>query len=733
MPTAVPSSLGSTSSRKTFLVAVAGNPNSGKTTVFNALTGLRHRVGNYPGVTVEKREGQMLGDPSIRLLDMPGTYSLSAHSPDEEIAREALLGHLDDTPPPDVVVIVVDAGNLERNLYLASQIIDLGRPVVLACNMIDLLEQAGHRLNTEELGRGLGVTAVPTIGCDGRGIAELRSAIRQACTTKPSSSGGRRWPLPEPLEREVQSLARIISRHGYAEGPAADGTALLLLSEGQPPSGNHLPGPIRQGLAESLARLANRQEVDPVLDITTARYAWLDGLVEHCLHRASRQASTMTDRIDRICTHRVWGLLVFAVAMAGMFYGIFALAGPLMTVIEHLVGWSQALVTRVLPAGPLRNLLCDGAIAGAGNVVVFFPQICVLSLFIALLEDTGYMARAAFLMDKLMSRVGLHGKSFIPLLSSHACAIPGIIATRTIENPKDRLATILVAPLMSCSARLPIYTVLIAACLPGGATAKAAVLFSMYVLGIVAALTMASIFKKTLLKGPAPAFIMELPPYHRPRLGPVLRVMWDRSKLFLTRAGTIILAMTIILWALMSYPTSGERTAHYRAARAQVHQSNAVDPDAILAAIDRREAADNLQHSFAGRLGHLIEPAVRPLGYDWRIGVGLIASLAAREVFVSTMGEVYSIGDSGGVPVPLRDQILAATWPDGTPIFTLAAAIGLMVFYALSCHCISTIAVVRRETNTWRWPAFMFVYMTAMAYAGAFIAFQVGTALGFGS
>ncbi len=714
---------------RTFLVAVAGNPNSGKTTVFNALTGLRHKVGNYPGVTVEKREGLMTGGGSIRLLDLPGAYSLSARSPDEEIAREVLLGHVADTPKPDAILMVVDANNLERNLYLASQVIELGTPVIVACNMIDLLEHAGHRLDARKLSRRLGVPVIPTVGHRGKGLDALRSAIRVACSADRTTPKGRQWSMPEAIEREVEHMASVISAHGYAQGSAAEGAAILLISEGQPPQGDRLPAAVRESVAAAVDRLIASPDTDPSLEVTAARYAWLGELVDDCLERAELPVRSPSDRIDRIFTHKVWGMVGFVAMMAGMFYSIFVLADPLMAMIENAVRWAQDLVATRMPPGVVQDLIGQGVIAGVGNVIVFFPQICILFLFIALLEDTGYMARAAFLMDRIMSRVGLHGKSFIPLLSSHACAIPGIMATRTIESPKDRLATILVAPLMSCSARLPVYTVLIAACLPGSAWTKAGVMLAMYLLGITAGLTMATVFKKTLLKGPTPAFIMELPPYRVPRLRAVLRVMWDRSKVFLTRAGTVILAITVLLWVLMSYPRNPERAARYEAQRSAVRTSGAADRGQQLNAISRQEAAENLQHSFAGTLGRLVEPALRPLGYDWRIGVGVIASFAAREVFVSTMGIVYSVGQAHGESTTLREQIRAATWPDGSKVFTPLVAISLMVFFVLACQCASTIAVVRRETNSWRWPVFMFVYMSALAYVAALLVYQVGSAL----
>ncbi len=715
----------------TCLVAVIGNPNCGKTTLFNAMTGLRQKVGNYPGVTVEKREGVVTAEPWLHLLDLPGTYSLSARSIDEQIARDVLLGRRPDTLLPAAALVVIDATNLERNLYLATQVIDLGIPVVIACNVMDLLEKAGHRLDLEKLSDRLSVPVIRTVASRGEGVGELITALRQVCTDASPQMPPRRWLVSEPLRREVGRLAVTVERCGFAGAGAAHGAAALLLTEAEVPGPDQLPVEIRQALRESVERLQNGQGAEVALEMTTERYRWLGEVVRECLQRAPQTGASLTDRLDGVLTHRVWGMVVFIAAMAAMFSGIFLVADPLVGVIEWLVTSAQDVVTRLLPPGDFRDLLKDGVIAGAGNVVAFFPQICVLFLFIALLEDTGYMARAAFLMDRLMSRVGLHGKSFIPLLSCHACAIPGIMATRVIENPKDRLATILVAPLISCSARLPVYTVLIAACLPGSPLLKAGVLLSMYLLGIVAALAMASLFKRTLLRGPTPAFLIELPPYRMPRPLSVLFVMWDRSRLFLTRAGTTILAMTILLWAMMTYPRSAERAQRYEAER-QAVSADAPDAAERLAAIDTAESSDNLRHSAAGRLGRLIEPVIRPLGYDWRIGIGLVSSFAAREVFVGTIGIVLNVGDAEAESSSLSQRMASATWPDGRRLFTPAVAVGLMVFYVLACQCVSTIIVVRKETNSLAWPAFMFGYMSLLAYLGALAVYQGARLLGWG-
>lgn len=722
----------STAPRETHLVAVLGNPNCGKTTIFNALTGLRQKVGNYPGVTVEKREGVLTSDNSVRLLDLPGTYSLSARSVDEQIARDALLGRLPDTPRPDAVLVVIDATNLERNLYLATQVLELGLPTAIACNVMDLLESEGHKLDLEKLSEALGVPIVPTVALRGEGLDQLRNLVIAVCREN-RMPPARSWRMADAVEAEVAQVAGVMRDSGFATPSAADGAAVLYLSDGELARNDSVPPDVRSAVEASLHRLAAQPDLDLAVESTVGRYGWLGPIVDECLKRAETKGDSVSDRLDRILTHKVFGMAAFAGMMALLFYSIFQLATPLMDGIDAGKTWLGAYVGARMSAGPLRDLVLNGIIEGVGNVVIFFPQICILFLFIGLLEDTGYMARAAFLMDRIMSRVGLHGKSFIPLLSSHACAIPGIMATRVIESPKDRLATILVAPLMSCSARLPVYTVLIAACLPGSAMLKAAVLLCMYGLGIVSALTMATIFKKTLLAGPTPAFIMELPPYRLPRVGAVLRVMWDRSKLFLSRAGTVILAITIVLWALMHFPRDAALQSGYAAQREAIVAANPPDAESQLAQVDAAEGAAALEYSLAGRLGRVIEPVLRPLGYDWKIGIGIISSFAAREVFVSTMGIIYSVGEAEDDTSSLQDQLRAARWPDGRRVFTPLVAVGLMVFYVLACQCASTIAIVRRETNSWRWPLFMFGYMTALAYAGALLVYQVGSALGWGT
>jgi ferrous iron transport protein B len=468
-----------------------------------------------------------------------------------------------------------------------------------------------------------------------------------------------------------------------------------------------------------------------------ARYARLFAIEQHVTREIAPPEEPLSDRIDRIVTHRVWGLLIFVAVMAVMFQSIFWLAKYPMDGIEAAVDALAGWVGSTMPPGDLNDLITRGAIAGVGSVVVFLPQICLLFLFIGLLEDTGYMSRAAFLMDRLMSRVGLHGKSFIPMLSSFACAIPGIMATRTIETRVDRLATILVAPLMSCSARLPVYTVLIAACIPQRNGWPGLTLLMMYLLGIVGALGMAWIFKKTLLRGEPPMLILELPPYKRPMPGAVLRQMWDRSRLFLRRAGTVILGINILLWFLATYPRPAEVEQRFEQQRALWKQtaSNPPTPEQAeaLQRLEQEESGERLRQSFAGRMGRAIEPVLKPLGFDWKIGIGIVTSFAAREVFVSTLSIVYNAGtgDEGDSSTSLAKVMQSERREDGRPMYTPLTGLTLMVFYVFAMQCVSTVAVVRRETNSWKWPLFQTVYMTSLAWILAFVTHQVGTRLGF--
>ncbi len=730
---------------KTFTVVLTGNPNCGKTTLFNALTGLRARVGNYAGVTVERKEGALTGADALHpvtILDLPGTYSLSPQSPDEQIARDILFQRVADVPAPDLVVIVADASNLQRNLYFATQVIELGHPTLLVLNMIDVARDQGHEIDTEALSKALGVPVIPMVASEGEGLDVLRQTLRsQAKTPGTRHVIPREFnELPEGFGREAQAIETALEGHFPHRSRLAAAEALLLLSDERTLSTDGGTGSPRypETLIQQVQLARQRLEaagVDWRSAAIEARYARLFAIEQHVTRETAPPGELLSDRIDRVVTHRVWGLLIFVAVMALMFQSIFWLAQYPMDGIEAAVDALAQWVGSSMPPGDLNDLITRGAIAGVGSVVIFLPQICLLFLFIGLLEDTGYMSRAAFLMDRLMSRVGLHGKSFIPMLSSFACAIPGIMATRTIETRQDRLATILVAPLMSCSARLPVYTVLIAACIPQRNGWPGLTLLMMYLLGIAGALGMAWIFKKTLLRGEPPMLILELPPYKRPMLGAVLRQMWDRSKLFLRRAGTVILGINILLWFLATYPRSSELEEQFSQRRAQWKQSVSNPPTAAETEtglqLDHEEAGEKLRQSFAGRLGRAIEPTLKPLGFDWKIGIGIVTSFAAREVFVSTLSVVYNVGGDGENTASLAEVMKSERRSDGRAMYTPLTGITLMVFYVFAMQCVSTVAVVRRETNSWKWPVFQTVYMTSLAWILAFLTYQIGTRLGF--
>jgi len=689
-------------------IAIIGNPNAGKTTLFNALTGMRQKVGNYPGVTVEKKEGRIIFEDGTEavLLDLPGTYSLTANSPDEKVATDILLGRIDHTPLPELVVCVVDASNLERNLYLISQIIDNHLPIVIALNMIDVAEKEGLVIDIMKLSEELGVTIVPTVGSKGTGIDELKEAI--AKPVEPSRKS-RQWRLPEPVQRECDELKGMLQQmHHLAEPLAFHEAIVLLTSTAALAEHNDRYAP---ELIDHVKRDHKQLEllgIDRNSVVVESRYEWIKRVCNSAILTNRRSANTTSDKIDQVLTHRFWGFVIFIVLMGVMFQAIFSWANLPMQMIGGAIGWIDTQIVRFMAPGDLRDLIVNGAIAGVGAVVTFLPQILFLFLFIGFLEDTGYMARAAFIMDRMMSKVGLHGKSFIPLLSSFACAIPGIMATRTIESRKDRLVTMLVSPLVSCSARLPVYALMIAAFIPqkhllGIFSLPGLTLVAMYLLGLSAALTMAWLFKKTLLRSETPAFIMELPPYKMPSLKSVVLHMWERSVLFLKRAGTIILGVSIILWFLATYPKA-----------------------------DHGSPSERLDLSFAGRAGHLIEPLIKPLGFDWKIGIGLIGSVLQREVFVSTMGTIYNIRDAkqeSGI-MSLQEHLRRDIDPvSGLPVFTTLTAICLMVYYVLAMQCMSTVAVMRRETNGWKWPIFQIVYMTVLAYSVTFVVYRAGLLL----
>ena len=735
----------SLNSARPLTMALVGNPNTGKSTLFTALVGVRQRVGNYPGVTVEKKVGRTeIGGHTVELVDLPGTYSLAPRSLDEMVTVDLLLGRRDAMTPIDCVISIVDASNLERNLYLVSQVLELGLPVVVALNMVDVARLRGITIDVAKLSTQLGVPVVKVQANRKLGMAELKAAIAAAASgTLPDQES----PFPADFQREVTELqaltdsqARPLPRYlierllldagGYLQQRlAADGAANLM-----------------PHVEAARARLKQAGFPVPAIE-ATARYDWVHRVLSGVTSRPSERVVTGGDRLDRLLTHRVWGTLVFALAMIVVFSSVFVFANPLMGLIDGAVGSLGAWVGSAMPEGALKSLLVNGVIAGVGSVVIFLPQILILFFFIGILEDCGYIARAAYLMDKLMTRVGLSGKSFIPLLSSFACAVPGIMATRVIENRRDRLTTILIAPLMSCSARLPVYAILIAAFIPdwsflgGIVQLQGMTMFAMYGVGMVAAAVVALVLKHTLLRGPTPPFVMELPSYQWPSPSMVLARMAERGWAFVRRAGTLILAVSIIIWAVNYYPHDIEGVeGPFRAERERLQScienplSHAEQAEAEHQLLDLQHQvnAEYQRQSWLGRAGQAIEPAVKPLGWDWRIGCAVIASFPAREVVMSALGVIYSLGSDLDVgqesdQTRLAARLQAARWDDtGELVYHVPVALSIMVFFALCAQCASTLAVIKRETNSWLWPLFTFVYMTAIAYLGALVTYQAG-------
>ena len=693
------------SSKPTITVALIGNPNTGKSTLFSALCGVAQRTGNYPGVTVEKKLGRAeFHWQPFTIVDLPGSYSLAPRSPDEMVAVDVLLGRQNSVDEPDAVVCIVDASNLERNLYLVSQVLELAKPTVIALNMIDVARDRGITIDLDVLRKRLHVPVVEIQANRKLGLQELKQALADAIKAKqfvPQS------PFPDTFQAEVAKLESICASELNRQLPRYLVERLLLdtsgyLSESGITDKN---ASIQSAVHAARERLAAAGMPVPAVE-AMARYQWIGKLLDGVVHRPSSRPESFSDRLDGVLTHRFWGTAFFVVLMVFLFQAVFWIAGPASDGIDWLKSHASNFVATRLAEGALHSLIVNGVIEGVGGVLVFLPQIFVLFLFIAILEDCGYMSRAAYLMDRLMSRIGLSGKSFIPLLSSFACAVPGIMSARVIENPRDRLITILVAPLMSCSARLPVYTLLIGAFIPSYRIAgvfglQGLTMFAMYSIGIVAAVFVALALRRTILKGATPPFVMELPSYKVPGLDIVLYRMLDRGWAFIRRAGTLIFAVTILVWAAAYYP-------RYEAAA---------------------NPSEQLRHSFLGQAGQLIEPAVRPLGWDWKIGCAAIASFPAREVVIATLGVIYNLGeDEDEQSETLRETLRSSTW-EGTErkVFDIPVALSIMVFFALCAQCSSTLAVIKRETNSWRWPAFTFFYMTGLAYVAALFTYQVGS------
>jgi len=696
-------------------VALLGNPNTGKSSLFNALVGGQQQVGNYPGATVEKFVGRCIHEGrELAIIDLPGLYSLNPASPDEQIAVDVLLTpNVADMQVLDVVVCVLDASNLVRNLYLTTQVLELGIPSVVALNMMDVATQAEMTIDVEQLSAALGVPVVVTHGSRKQGIGELRSAIASAAVV-----GTTKVTFSESVETAIVSATSATAAQAVAYQRRCFLNALTLSTDVESWGDEQVES--KQTTEFNAALALCKQQFDTAGDRISiepiARYAWINQVVGSVVECGDMDHSLVRRRwLDRVLIHPFSGSLVFLAMLTLLFQAVFSWSGPAMDLIGALFQWLGSGVESLIAEGILRSLIVDGLIAGIGGVVIFLPQILILFFFIGLMEDFGYMARAAYLMDNIMSKVGLSGKSFIPLLSSFACAIPGIMAARSIKNRNDRLATMLIAPLMSCSARLPVYILLTAACIPerqvlgGWISQQALVLLSMYLLGIVVAVCVAWILKKTMLKGKTPVFVMELPSFKMPSVSIVSRKMFQQGMDFVKQAGTLILACTVLIWALAYFPRSEE---------------------AMKQLSTTQNSGIQLRDSYLGRAGQAIEPVVRPLGWDWKIGIAVLASFPAREVVVGTMGVIYNLGDEEDeASAGLRDHLRNARWDDDPtkPVYTVAVGLSIMVFFALCAQCVSTLAVLKKETQSWRWPLFTFVYMTVLAYVAAWVTFVVAS------
>ena len=704
-------------------VALVGNPNSGKTAIFNLLTGMNQKVSNYPGITVEKKlgTGQFNDGTVYHLLDFPGTYSLTPESFDERIVTEQVLQWIHGKNPPAVIVSVIDATNLSRNLYLTTQLLDLGIPIVIALNMMDLVDQT-EKIDPSSLKKWLCAAAiVPVSALKKSGLNKLQEQVRASILTKPVNNDLFPLEVTKPLETILMPITSLLyTELGYTPRLAAAQALRLItrnstlelynkaIQEGQKINSktvNEL-----EHLRTVAIKEIEKAELKPSSLEAMLRYQWLDANLaqDRSDHTNQIRKINANEKIDQILTHRWLGPGIFIGLLYFIFQSIFNFASIPMDWIEAGVNWLGKGAVTLVPESNFRGLLIDGIIAGLGAILIFLPQIVILMFFLTLLEDSGYMARVAFMLDRGMSKIGLHGRSVLPLMSGYACAIPGIMSTRTIDNWKERLITMLILPLMSCSARLPVYALMIGAFIPPITVGyifglQGLMMVVMYFIGTVTALILAKIFSLWIKSEGKSSFVMEMPPYRLPILRSVFRQVFIRAKLFLFNAGKIIMAISIILWFLASFPKT-----------------------------DNRGEQTTIHNSFAGKIGHTIEPAIQPLGFDWKVGIALITSFAAREVLVSTMATIYNVENAADDMVQLSDAMKNDMNPStGLPVFTPLVAVSLMVFYVYAAQCMATFAIIRRETNTWKWPLFMIAYMNVLAYLVSLLVYQGGLWLGF--
>lgn len=715
--------------KKKLVVALAGNPNSGKTTIFNELTGARQHVGNYPGVTVERKEGSRRHrDVDMQIIDLPGIYSLTAYSAEELIARNFIIDE-----KPDVVVDILDSSTLERNLYLAVQLLELGVPLVLAFNMSDMARARGFKFDIEKLSRLLGVRIVETVGHRGEGIPALLDAVIAASAESGSQELAHRqvkaFRYKPEIEVEISKLeAGIHSNKAVADEYNVRWLAIKLLERDKELLERLKVLNVNDLLESCAKRIEQSLDQRPETAVASSRYDFISEVCEQGVRSTIAQRKTLSDRIDSVVTNRILGLPVFLLMMFLVFQLTFTLGGPPMGWIEGFFGWLGGVVEGWWPEGSeslLKSLLVDGIIGGVGGVLIFMPNILLLFLAIAILEDSGYMARAAFIMDLLMHKIGLHGKSFIPMLIGFGCSVPAIMATRTLENRRDRLTTMLVVPLMSCGARLPIYALIIPAFFPE--VWHAPMLWIIYFIGILLAIVSAKLLRSTVFRGEPVPFVMELPPYRMPTLKGMLIHTWERGRLFLQKAGTIILGVSVILWAMNTFPKlPQESTQAFENERAQIESGAETDEvkAIMLGELDNRLGEAALQNSLSGRIGQTLEPLIKAMGFDWRIGTAMIGAFAAKEVFVAQMGIVFSLGETDEGSEGLREKLRN----EYNPLIGFC----IMLFGLISAPCMVTIAVTRRESGSWKWAMLQLGGLTALAFVVTTLVYQSGAWLGIG-
>ncbi len=684
---------------KKITVALVGNPNSGKTTIFNNLTGDRQHVGNYPGVTVEKKTGYLTSNNiEFEIVDLPGTYSLTAQSIDEQIARNFIINE-----KPDVVVDIIDYSNLERNLYLAIQLIELKVPLVLVFNMSDVAKVRGISYNLPNLSKLLGAPIVPTIGYKGQGRNEIIRTILQLTSGKLILTS-----LEITYGREIENEISRIQRLLIVSNPASDSydlrwLAVKFLENDREILRKFNISKLKSAVKKSARKIKTNTGSNPEIVIAGQRYNFISNVCNRTVISTADANPTRSDRIDRILTNQLYGLPIFMVLMYLVFHLTFTLGEPPMEWIETFFGWAGEAITGWWHSGSdsaLKSLLVDGIIGGVGGVIVFLPNIMLLFLAISVLEDSGYMPRAAFIMDRLMQKFGLQGRSFMPMLIGFGCSVPAIMATRTLDNRRDRLVTMLVLPLMSCGARFPIYALIIPAFFPQ--EYRGLMLYSIYLIGIILAIVLAKLLRVSILKGPPFPLVMELPSYRIPTLNSVVTNMWEKSWLYIRKAGTVILGVSIIMWAITSYPKKPDVIA--------------TEPNAI--------QAERLAYSIAGRVGQAIEPAIKPMGFDWRIGTAMIGAFAAKEVFVAQMAIIYSVGEADEESEVLQDKLKR----NYTPLVGFA----IMLFMLISAPCMATIAITRQESGSWKWALLQLGGLTLLAYTITTVVYQIGSTLGIG-